>query len=48
MNLDFVINNLSADVLQQVLVAEAWTPVSARDRVQDALRSVSDSSSSTV
>ncbi len=31
-----------------MLVAEAWTPVSARDRVQDALRRVSDSSSATV
>ena len=42
------LNKFSVDVTRKILVAEAWTPVSARQRIQDALRDVSEASRSTV
>ena len=43
-----MLNKFSVDVTRKILVAEAWTPASARARIQDALRDISDASSSSV
>lgn len=42
------LNKFSVDVTRKILVAEAWTPVSARQRIQDALQDVSEASRSSV
>eukprot|EP01023_Acetabularia_acetabulum_P007407 TRINITY_DN131_c1_g1_i3.p1 TRINITY_DN131_c1_g1~~TRINITY_DN131_c1_g1_i3.p1 ORF type:complete len:878 (+),score=198.42 TRINITY_DN131_c1_g1_i3:100-2733(+) len=42
------LNKLSIDVTKKALVAEAWAPVGARDKVQDALRFATNSASAAV
>ena len=42
------LNKLSVDVTRKVLVAEAWCPVSAKPRVQQALRDAAQTSSASV
>ncbi|PSC76142.1 V-type proton ATPase subunit a3-like isoform A [Micractinium conductrix] len=42
------LNKLSVDVTRKVLVAEAWVPLAARARVQDALRTAAARASSAV
>lgn len=42
------LNKLSVDVTRKVLVAEAWVPVAAKGRVQDALRAAAARASSSV
>eukprot|EP01023_Acetabularia_acetabulum_P010235 TRINITY_DN1468_c0_g2_i1.p1 TRINITY_DN1468_c0_g2~~TRINITY_DN1468_c0_g2_i1.p1 ORF type:complete len:887 (+),score=191.34 TRINITY_DN1468_c0_g2_i1:21-2681(+) len=42
------LNKMSIDVTRKALVAEAWTPVGARERIHDALSSATKSSSAAV
>eukprot|EP01025_Chloroclados_australasicus_P035847 TRINITY_DN3645_c0_g5_i1.p1 TRINITY_DN3645_c0_g5~~TRINITY_DN3645_c0_g5_i1.p1 ORF type:complete len:928 (-),score=114.24 TRINITY_DN3645_c0_g5_i1:286-2970(-) len=42
------LNKLSIDVTRQALVAEAWAPVGARERVQQALESATNTASASV
>lgn len=42
------LNKLSVDVTRKVLVAEAWCPVSGKERVHDTLRSASHASAASV
>ena len=43
-----VLNMCSVDVTRKVLVAEAWCPVSAKPRVQEALREAAHHTSASV
>ena len=43
-----VLNMCSVDVTRKVLVAEAWCPVSAKPRVQEALREAAHTTSASV
>ena len=43
-----VLNMCSVDVMRKVLVAEAWVPVSAKARVQEALREAAHTTSASV
>ena len=43
-----VLNMCSVDVTRKVLVAEAWVPVSAKARVQEALREAAHTTSASV
>ena len=42
------LNKLSVDVTRKVLVAEAWCPVSGKERVHNTLRSASQQSAASV
>ena len=42
------LNKLSVDVTRKVLVAEAWCPVSGKERVQSTLRTASQNSAASV
>ena len=42
------LNKLSVDVTRKVLVAEAWCPVSGKERVHSTLRSASQNSAASV
>ena len=42
------LNRLSVDTSRKVLIAEAWCPVSGKQRVQEALRAAYDSSNASV
>jgi V-type H+-transporting ATPase subunit a len=42
------LNKLSVDTSRKVLIAEAWCPVSGKQRVQEALRAATDSSNASV